>query len=188
MSCWSPVGSRWEFRTQIDNFSRWCCVPRLLDFLQHIQNLQLLVGACFFRKRICVVKRHVGQFSKQEAPVESLLSRKQGLGVPGHIKVQSNGYSINWYALLVLNRVLYINYIALAIVPSWGEPKGRDGSVDIGTVHLGWDEREVWVPALAGVGLSFLEDLLLVRPYSRHVRDQQQGPNEGSIARGQYDT
>ena len=46
-----------------------------------------------------------------------------------HMEMESNEYNIDEYTLLVLDRALYIDYIALAIVPSWGagEPAGAMG-------------------------------------------------------------
>ena len=55
-------------------------------------------------------------------PAASLFSRKQGLGVPIHIKMSFILINIDYYTLWVLNRVLYINYIALAIDPFLGCP------------------------------------------------------------------
>ena len=54
------------------------------------------------------------------APVASLLSRKQGLGIPLHIKISFILIQIWHYTLSVLKQILYINHIALAIGPFLG--------------------------------------------------------------------
>ena len=52
------------------------------------------------------------------------------------------------YTLLVLNRVLYIDYIALAIVPSWGDGEGTQyrivGRYVRSTVHVPSDTLGTW--------------------------------------------
>ena len=50
---------------------------------------------------------------KTKKPAASLFSRKQGLGVPIHTKMLFELINIH-YTLLVLTRILYISYIALA--------------------------------------------------------------------------
>ena len=51
-------------------------------------------------------------------PAASLFSRKQGLGIPLHVKMSCVLINIDSCPLLVLNRVLYFNCVALAIAPS----------------------------------------------------------------------
>ena len=43
------------------------------------------------------------------------------IGKPILTKMLLASTNIDYYTLLVLNRVLYIEYLALAIVPSWVE-------------------------------------------------------------------
>ena len=63
---------------------------------------------------------------KKELPAATLFSGKQGLGIPIHIPYTNIictheyiifAYTINYCTLLVLNNVLYINYIGIAIDP-----------------------------------------------------------------------
>ena len=76
-----------------------------------------------------VYKRHIFlQKQTQKTFAASLRCRKWGLGIPIHIQIRLIlnhmpfiAIHIDWYSQLVLNMVAYINYIALAIVPSWGE-------------------------------------------------------------------
>ena len=57
-------------------------------------------------KHIFVNNKHVWKktrrFSKEKAPAASLFSRKQGLGVPIHVKMSFILTNIYYYALLVL--------------------------------------------------------------------------------------
>ena len=48
---------------------------------------------------------------KKKAPAASLKRRKHGLGLPIHIKVLLILGNIRYYIILVLNRLLYTNYI-----------------------------------------------------------------------------
>ena len=56
--------------------------------------------------------------NKQKVPAASLQRRKWGLGLPIHIKMLSILSNILYYIIFVINRVLYTNYIGLAIVLS----------------------------------------------------------------------
>ena len=47
----------------------------------------------------------------KKTPAASLKRRKHGLGLPIHIKKVSILLDIRYYIILVLNRLLYINYI-----------------------------------------------------------------------------
>ena len=58
--------------------------------------------------------------NKTKKPAASLFSRRQGLVIPIHMKMSSISIDIQDYTLWVLRRVLYINYIALAIDPFLG--------------------------------------------------------------------
>ena len=50
-------------------------------------------------------------YLKKKTPAASLKRRKHGLGLPIHIKYQPILLNIGYYVILVLNRLLYINYI-----------------------------------------------------------------------------
>ena len=52
---------------------------------------------------------------KQKTPAACLFSREQGLGVTTHMQIQFTSINIGYYTLLVLKRLLFINYIAYAI-------------------------------------------------------------------------
>ena len=56
---------------------------------------------------------------KKKPPASSLKRRKWGLGIPIHMRIWFIFINIDCYTLLVLNSALYINYIALAVVPYW---------------------------------------------------------------------
>ena len=49
--------------------------------------------------------------NKKQKPAASLKRRNNGLGLPIHIKKLSVLLNIGYYIILVLNSVLYINYI-----------------------------------------------------------------------------
>ena len=59
---------------------------------------------------------------------DHLFSRKHWLGLPIHIKMLSILINSGYYTLLVLNRALQDNFIALAIVPSSELPIGSGSS------------------------------------------------------------
>ena len=70
-----------------------------------------------FLKKVCF--GHVLSIFCQ-LPAASLKHRKQLLGLPIHIKMSLICINIGLYIRLVLNKVLYSNYIALAIDPFLG--------------------------------------------------------------------
>ena len=67
-----------------------------------------------------IYKQKTSRFSKEEALAAGLERRKQGLGIPVHIKIPSDECNIDEYTPFVLDRVLHNNYIALAIDPFLG--------------------------------------------------------------------
>ena len=81
----------------------------------------------FYKKHICLFKaRLLAKTKKVSAAI--LKRRKWGLGIQIHvissfilIDMLVMAMNFDWYTLLVLNRALYTNYIALAIVPSWAD-------------------------------------------------------------------
>ena len=58
----------------------------------------------FFFKKACI-------HETKKTPAASLKRRKHGLGLPIHIKYQLILIDIGYYIILVLNRILFINYI-----------------------------------------------------------------------------
>ena len=52
---------------------------------------------------------------KNKRPAASLKHRKWDLGLPIHVEMSLILNNIDYYTILVLNRVLYIAYIVLAI-------------------------------------------------------------------------
>ena len=61
-------------------------------------------------------------FFKTRAPAASLRRHKWGLGTSIHIKKLLILINIgDSTILLVLSKVIYIDYIAVSIVPPWGE-------------------------------------------------------------------
>ena len=54
-------------------------------------------------------KKTVCRFPKRKVPAANLFSRKQGLGIPMHIKMTSKACHINEYTLFVLDRLLYMS-------------------------------------------------------------------------------
>ena len=55
-----------------------------------------------------------------QVPAASLKCRRWGLGIPMHLKMSFILSNIDQYILLVLNMILYADYIALAIDPFLG--------------------------------------------------------------------
>ena len=53
--------------------------------------------------------------------VTRLLNSNISSGAPTYIEMLSKSMNTGHCTILVSNRVLYIDYIGLAIVPSWGE-------------------------------------------------------------------
>ena len=83
-SFWSPIGSIWEFRTKLDDFSAWICAPRLFYVLKIGKNtLQTNID---WHKHM-FFKRHVVFSNKQKEFATSLKRCKWGLGTPTHIKI-----------------------------------------------------------------------------------------------------
>ena len=56
-------------------------------------------------------KRHVVFQKKEKEPAASLKRRKHGLGLPIHIKYQLILSNVRYYIILVIDMLLYINYI-----------------------------------------------------------------------------
>ena len=52
---------------------------------------------------------------KEKTPAASLKRRKHGLGLPIHIKYQPILINVGYHIILVLNSLLYINYIKFPI-------------------------------------------------------------------------
>ena len=79
-----------------------------------VEYYKILTNTDFFSKKACTQIR----YSK---------CRKWGSGLPKHIKMLFLIQNIVFiliiikYTLLVLNMALYIDYIALAVVPSWAD-------------------------------------------------------------------
>ena len=67
--------------------------------------------------------------SKGDAPATSLQRQKQGFGVPIHMKVQLVLVNVPFTAILnIIIPYWYegVNYIALAVIPSWALPIAAD--------------------------------------------------------------
>ena len=73
----------------------------------HLKNCVLLLKTCLFQKA------HVNK--KKQAPAASLKRSNNGLGLPIHIKKVPILLNIRYYIILVLNSLLYINYIKFPI-------------------------------------------------------------------------
>ena len=58
--------------------------------------------------------------SNKKQKEASLKRCEHGLGLPIHMKMLLIFIEIGYYTVLILNRALQSNYIALAIGPSWG--------------------------------------------------------------------
>ena len=54
--------------------------------------------------------------TKRKTPAASLKGRKHGLGLPIHIKKISILLNIEYYIILVFNRLLYIHYMKFPII------------------------------------------------------------------------
>ena len=61
-------------------------------------------------------KRRMSEQQQNKVPAASLKRRKHGLGLPIHIKKVSILLNIGYYVILVLNSLLYINYIDCLLI------------------------------------------------------------------------
>ena len=63
---------------------------------------RLAAGVYSVVENLTCLKKGASFFKKEKAPAASLFSRKQGLGVPMHIKMSSILIDIYYYTLLLL--------------------------------------------------------------------------------------
>ena len=110
------------YASALDSERRWHSKPICgwpIPFLCQIYKPKYHDDCHVLTKTDLSLKRHV-VFYKKLTLVASLKRRRWGLGIPTRIKVQSKLMNIDYYTLLVLNRVLYLDYIVLAVDPFLG--------------------------------------------------------------------
>ena len=133
-NCWTsfspPSGSKWKLKTKSDHFST------LIAFRVYLMFSKISIMIKHHNKFTSLSKTYIFEntddcFQKNYAA--NLKRCKWVLGVPMHVKMTFTLnmwfiiISIDYNALLVLNKILYVNYIALAIDPFFGGIASRAG-------------------------------------------------------------